>query len=122
MSEDSVQQLLASYPRRRLPLTPAHEKIYVEVFRRIEEFSLFLRGMVPWVGFKQYCIEYSQNDRLFGESKYSFLKMLLLALDEITSFSVRPLRLAKVLGLLLSMSSIRYALCALSVIFLQTMS
>ena len=63
-----------------------------------------------------------KKDRLFGESKYSFLKMLLLALDEITSFSVRPLRLAKVLGLLLSMSSIRYALCALSVIFLQTMS
>ena len=88
------------------------DKSVVEVFRRIGESSLFLRGMVPWVGFKQCCIQYSQNDRLFGESKYSFWKMLLFALDGITSFSVRPLRLATILGLLLSMSSILYALYA----------
>ena len=86
------------------------DKAVVEVFRNIGESSLFLRGMVPWVGFKQCSVKYSQNDRLFGESKYSFLKMLLFALDGITSFSVRPLRLATILGLLLSMSSILYAL------------
>ena len=51
MSEDSVQQLLSSYPRRRLPLTPAHEKIYVEEYKlnRSGEGLLFRATPVPGV-------------------------------------------------------------------------
>ena len=57
------------------------------------EVNLYLRGMIPLVGFKSTTVEYERKERLAGESKYPLRKMLSLALDGITSLSVRPLRL-----------------------------
>ncbi len=63
-----------------------------------KEVNLFLRGMVPLVGFKSTCVEYSRAERLAGESKYPIKKMLSLAADGITSLSVKPLRLITSFG------------------------
>ena len=62
------------------------------------EVNLYLRGMVPLVGFKSACVPYARGERFAGESKYPFKKMLALAFDGITSFSVKPIRLVTVLG------------------------
>ncbi len=62
------------------------------------EVNLFLRGMVPLVGFKSTCVEYARAERLAGESKYPLKKMLALAADGITSLSVKPLRLITSFG------------------------
>ena len=63
-----------------------------------KEVNLFLRGMFPMIGFKSTCVEYSRHERLAGTSKYSLSKMLALAFDGITSFSVRPIRIITALG------------------------
>ena len=64
-----------------------------------KEVNLFLRGMFPLIGFKSTCVEYSRHERLAGSSKYPLSKMLALAFDGITSFSVKPIRIITVLGL-----------------------
>jgi glycosyltransferase involved in cell wall biosynthesis len=58
----------------------------------------FIRGMVSWIGLKQCSIEYTRHERFAGETKYPLKKMILLAIDAITSFSVVPLRFASLLG------------------------
>ena len=63
-----------------------------------KEVNLFLRGMFPLVGFKSTCVEYIRHERLAGESKYPLSKMLALAFDGITSFSVKPIRFITALG------------------------
>ena len=72
---------------------------------RFEEVNLFLRGMVPLVGFKSTSVYYERHERLAGESHYPLRKMLALAFDGITSLSVKPLRIITVLGLLISLVS-----------------
>ena len=62
------------------------------------ERNLFLRGMVPLVGFKSDCVYYSRSERFAGESKYPLKKMLSFAFDGITSFSISPIRLISALG------------------------
>ena len=64
------------------------------------EYDRFLRGMVAWIGFPQIGIEYNREKREFGETKYTFRKMISLAASAIFSFSLKPLRLAIVLGTL----------------------
>ena len=64
------------------------------------ERNLFLRGMVRLLGFKETEVYFDCNDRFAGESKYTLRKMLNFAIDGITSFSVQPLRIITVLGLL----------------------
>ena len=68
-----------------------------------KEVSLFLRGLVEWFGFNTAKIEYACNDRFSGNSKYTLNKMLKLAWTGILSFSVVPLRVAIVIGLLTSL-------------------
>ena len=77
------------------------EKV-VEVFSNFSENELFIRGLVNWLGFKQFAIDYKPADRFSGTSKYTFKKMMRFALQGITSFSIRPLYLAIYLGLGLS--------------------
>lgn len=67
-----------------------------------EEVNLFLRGIIPTIGFPTSIIYYERQDREYGETKYTLRKMLSLALNGITSFSVTPLRLVTVLGLAVS--------------------
>lgn len=63
-----------------------------------KEVNLFLRGMVPLVGFKSASVYYKRNERMAGESKYPLSKMISLALSGITSLSVKPIRLITALG------------------------
>lgn len=71
-----------------------------------EEANLFLRGIIPSMGFKNTTLEYEEKPRLAGESKYSLKKMLKLAADGITSFSIRPLQLISFCGILAFILSI----------------
>ncbi|QPA32889.1 glycosyltransferase family 2 protein [Thermaerobacillus caldiproteolyticus] len=72
----------------------------------MRERSRFVRGLVSWVGFKQTAIEYERDERFAGETKYPLKKMLRFSMDGITSFSYKPLKLASLLGFLLSFSSV----------------
>ena len=81
-----------------------------------KERNLFLRGIIPLIGYKTISVYYDRCERLAGESKYPFSKMLNFAIDGITSFSIRPLRLIASLGivfLICSLFSIAYILYAL---------
>ena len=71
-----------------------------------KEVNLFLRGLVPMVGFKYSCVEYSRKERLAGESKYPLKKMLSFAIDGITSLSVKPIRLITAFGFIVSAFSV----------------
>ncbi len=63
-----------------------------------EERNLFLRGMVPLIGYKSDCVYYDRKERFAGESKYPLKKMLSFAFDGITSFSINPIRLISTIG------------------------
>lgn len=65
-----------------------------------KEVNVFLRGIVPQIGFPSAVVEYKRNERLAGESKYPLRKMLAFAFDGITSFSVKPLRISMFLGII----------------------
>lgn len=65
-----------------------------------KEVNVFLRGIVPQIGFPSTVVEYKRAERLAGESKYPLKKMLAFAFDGITSFSVKPLRISLFLGLI----------------------
>ena len=69
------------------------------VFGNFLDFNLFLRGMIPLVGFKSTSVYYERHERLAGESHYPLSKMLALAFDGITSLSVKPIRLITGFGL-----------------------
>ena len=71
-------------------------------FANFKEVNLFLRGMIPLVGFKSTTVEYARHERLAGESKYPIRKMTALALDGITSLSVKPLRLIMGFGVIVA--------------------
>ncbi len=71
----------------------------IEELSKFEEVNLFLRGLFPTLGFKTTTIEHEVRERFAGKSKYSLKKMLLFALDGITSFSVAPIRLITLIGL-----------------------
>lgn len=75
----------------------------------ITEYHLFYRGLISWIGYKQIGIEYIPNKRYTGKSKYSVMKMLSFAIDGITSFSVKPLKIAILFGLLITILSATYA-------------
>lgn len=72
----------------------------VEQLLQFRERNLFLRGIVPLIGYRSDKVYYNRSERLAGESKYPFFKMLNFAIDGITSFSVKPVRLVLTLGLL----------------------
>lgn len=78
----------------------------LEELSRFEETNLFLRGMVPLIGFKNTKVYYERHERFAGESKYPLRKMLHFAMDGITSFSVGPLKLITNLGFIMVVISI----------------
>jgi dolichol-phosphate mannosyltransferase len=85
----------------------------VEIILKIEENTFFLRGLVAWLGFDQFAIEYAPEERFAGKTKYSLKKMISFAITGITSFSVKPLRLATVAGFVIAFLAFLYALYAL---------
>lgn len=85
----------------------------VEVLQNMPERDRFVRGMVSWVGFRQFALPYKRAERAAGESKYPLRKMVLFALDGVVSFSLVPLRIATFIGLLaatIAVSGIAYVL------------
>lgn len=78
----------------------------LESFSEFNEVNIFLRGLVPMVGYKSTIVEYERKERLAGESKYPLKKMLALAWEGITSLSVKPLRFITAMGVIAFMVSI----------------
>ncbi len=89
------------------------DKKVVKELRQLNEQNLFFRGIIPWLGFKQSTIAYYPDERKFGSTKYTARKMASLAIAGITSFSIKPLRISVVIGVLLSTIAIVYMLYAL---------
>ncbi len=83
-------------------------------FAEFKEVNLFLRGMVPLVGFKSSSVYYDRQERMAGESHYPLGKMAALAFDGITSLSVRPLRMITALGIFVSVISFVGAIWAVA--------
>ena len=77
------------------------------------EVNLFLRGIVPLIGYRSDYVYYDRHERFAGESKYPLKKMLSFAIDGITSFSVKPLKVISNLGILISILSVFGLLYAL---------
>lgn len=78
----------------------------LEALAEFDEVNLFLRGIVPLIGFSSATVEYERSERFAGESKYPFKKMLAFAFDGITSFSIKPIRIIASLGLLIFLISL----------------
>ena len=77
----------------------------LQEFANFKEVNIFLRGMVPLVGFKSTSVYYARTERLAGESHYPLKKMLALAVDGITSLSVKPLHMITGFGVLVAFAS-----------------
>jgi len=78
----------------------------LDAFSEFSETNLFLRGLVPMVGFKSDIVTYERSERLAGESKYPLKKMLALAWEGITSLSTKPIKLITRLGMIIFLVSI----------------
>jgi glycosyltransferase involved in cell wall biosynthesis len=89
----------------------------VDGLREFGEVNLFLRGIVPLIGFKSSIVYYTRSERFAGESKYPLKKMLALALNAITSFSIVPLRMITLLGFLVFSLSLGMVIWALWIRF-----
>ncbi len=87
----------------------------LEGLGQFREINLFLRGIVPLIGYKSTTVTYVRSERFAGESKYPLKKMLAFAFDGITSFSVKPIRWVTGLGFLLFIASIIAVLYSLVV-------
>ena len=85
----------------------------LEALAEYKEVNLFLRGLVPLIGFKSDYVYYDRAERFAGESKYPLKKMLHFAIDGITSFSVKPLTIISNLGICISVLSVIGLLYAL---------
>lgn len=85
----------------------------LEGLAEYKEVNLFLRGIVPLIGYRSDYVYYDRHERLAGESKYPLKKMISFALEGITSFSVKPLKLISSLGILISILSVFGLLYAL---------
>lgn len=79
-----------------------------DVLRGLKEKNRFVRGLVSWIGFRQTMVEYEREERYAGETKYPLKKMIAFAIDGITSFSYKPLKIATYIGFALSVTSFLY--------------
>lgn len=77
----------------------------LDVLSQFQEKNLYLRGIFPLIGFKSSTVEYQRHERLAGKTHYHLRKMAALAVDGVTSLSVKPLRIITVLGLIISVIS-----------------
>jgi dolichol-phosphate mannosyltransferase len=85
----------------------------VDAFNALDERFVFIRGLVPWMGFSEAHYDYQVGERLAGRSKYGMWQMFKLALDGILSFSVIPLRMIAVLGFATTLLGIVFGIFAL---------
>jgi glycosyltransferase involved in cell wall biosynthesis len=87
----------------------------LEGLNEFQEVNLFLRGIVPQIGYKTSIAYYERNERVAGESKYPLKKMLNFAIDGITSFSVKPLKMITSVGFIITLISILIMIYAIIV-------
>ncbi len=87
----------------------------LDALHNFREVNLFLRGIIPLLGFRSAVVTYDRLSRFAGESKYPLLKMVRLALEGIFSFSTVPLQWITVMGAVLAIASIGFGLWALAV-------
>lgn len=96
-------RLLSTICGVKIPLDTGDFRILskrqVRAFRKVREPHRFIRGLVPWLGFRSTPFLYVRQERYAGETKYPFFKMLRFAMDAILSFSNMPLRISTLLGL-----------------------
>jgi glycosyltransferase involved in cell wall biosynthesis len=78
----------------------------LEHLKSFGEVNLFLRGIFPLIGFKHSCVYYNRLERTAGETKYTLSKMISFAFDGLSSFSVKPLRMVSVVGIIIFFISI----------------
>lgn len=90
----------------------AFNRKVLESILLIKERDLFLRGIFSWVGYKTTTLDFTAPSRKFGTTKYSFVKMVRLALRGTTSFSFKPLRLALVIGCFISLAAFAFSVFA----------
>jgi len=79
-----------------------------DAVNRLPEKNRYIRGLVTWVGFKQTEVLYVRQERFAGETKYPLRKMIIFAMDAITAFSYKPLKIATSVGFLISFFSFVY--------------
>jgi glycosyltransferase involved in cell wall biosynthesis len=92
----------------------------VDKINSLKESDIFFRGIIPWIGFNQTFIQYDVKDRQWGESSYTFSKMMNLAISGVTSFSTKPLIYSIHIGLIVSTLSFLYGFYALFIKFFTT--
>ncbi len=85
----------------------------LDCFLQFNERDRFTRGLVSWMGFRQSVVNYKSPPRISGKTKYTIRKMLHFAMDGITSFSARPLRIASYTGALIFFIGLIYAIYAI---------
>lgn len=85
----------------------------VEELSKYKETNLFLRGMIPLIGYQTDCVYYDRKERVAGESKYPFKKMVALAFNGISSFSVKPISMILGVGVFIILISILAGIYAL---------
>ena len=85
----------------------------LEHFSKFQETNMYLRGMMPLIGYQTDNVYYDRKERVAGESKYPLKKMLALAFNGISSFSVKPISMIMGLGMIIIMVSILAAIYAL---------
>lgn len=83
----------------------------VDEINALSEKTRFMKGLFAWPGFKRTCLQFDRDPRLAGETKWNFLKLLDLAFEGVSSFSIKPLRIATVAGVITS-------LCALTMLII----
>jgi len=83
----------------------------VDLVNDMPEHHRFLRGMISWLGFRQVAVQYHRDARFAGESGYTLAKLFKIAVDGITSFSIKPLRFASLLGFIFA------GLCVIGIIY-----
>jgi dolichol-phosphate mannosyltransferase len=107
-----------------VPVVPASadfrlmDRKAVAAFNSLDEHFLFVRGLIPWLGFREAHFEYEVEERFGGHSKYSLTRQFRLALDGIFSFSVVPLRLISLLGLVTTILGICFGIFSVISYFL----
>ena len=90
----------------------------LEALEQFDEVNMFLRGIVPLIGYKSSIVYYERSKRFAGTSKYPFKKMLAFAWDGITSFSIKPIRLVLSLGIIIFIISLLITLYSIIVKFI----
>jgi len=91
----------------------------VDIINQISDPNLTLRGLIPWLGYKQVVLEFNRETRIQGESKYTFKKLFNLAKDCILGFSIAPLRFASIVGVVFLLFSLFFMFFIFYALFAQ---